>query len=232
MPENLSSNRQYFNTRFDAANKLLEILPKELLKTEEWILLALSKGGVEIASFIANELDLDFDIFIVEPIFAPQNSECEIAMVSETKDIVMIDALIDSFEIDENYIYQKAQEIHDSTILQHINLFRVSLPLSDINSRSILLIDEGCESGLSTMCAIKSILNLQAKKVSVAVPIIAEDLYHNLDLIVDNIFANHKIEHFISTEYYYEELEKLKDKKVLKILKSSSHYLPNKKESK
>jgi putative phosphoribosyl transferase len=231
MPKILESDTFLFKDREDAANKLLDILPIDELKSENWILLALSKGGVIISSILSQKIGLDFDIFIVEPILAPQNDECEIAMVSESKEIVMHEALVNSFEIGEDYIYDEAKRIYNETIVAKINRFRKSLFLTNLFDSSVLLVDEGCESGLSTMCAIKSVLNMNIKKVSIAVPVIADDLFHNLDLKVDNIFACHKIEHFITTSYYYEELEKPKSKKIEIILEESKNYLPYKKES-
>ena len=230
MPENLDSNNYIYTNRQEAVDDLLEILPKDLMQKENWILLALSRGSVEMAAYIANELGLDFDIFIVKSIMAPENDECEIAMVSETKEIVIQESLVDSFGIDENYVYEEAERVYNEKIVENINKYRKSLPISDLKDRSVLLIDEGCETGLSTMCAIKSALNLHTKKVSIATPVIAEDLFHTLDLKVDKIYTNHRILHFISVKYYYEELERLKSKKILDLLQKCKYYLPNKKE--
>jgi len=230
MPENLDSNDFIYANRKEAVDELLAILPKKLMQDEKWILLALSRGSVEMTSMLANSLGLYFDIFIVKSIVAPENDECEIAMVSETKEIVIQEALVDSFGIDENYIYEEAKRIYDEKIVENINKYRKSLPLSDLKDRSVLLVDEGCETGLSTMCAIKSALNLHTKKVSIATPVIAEDLFHTLDLKVDKVYTNHRIVHFISVMYYYEELERLKSKNILELLQKCKYYLPYQKE--
>ncbi len=231
MPKSFESNDYFFTDRRDAAQKLLAVLPHELMRKERWLLLALSRGAVEITSTIANALDLEYDLLIVAPILAPENDECEIAMVSETKEIVMYTALIDSFEIDENYIYEEAQRIHDKSIIQKINQFRFGLPLTQIENRNILLIDEGCETGLSTLCAIKSVLNLGAKKISLGVPVIADDLFSSLDLIVDRIYAVKKMLYFITTEYYYEQFYRPKKRMVIELLEQDRHFVPNTKES-
>ncbi len=231
MPKSSESNDYLFTDRLDAAQKLLEVLPHELMRKEKWLLLALSRGAVEITSTIANRLDLEYDLLLVAPILAPENDECEIAMVSETKEIVMHTALLDSFEIDENYIYEEARRIHDENIMQKINQFRFGLPLMQIEDRNILLIDEGCETGLSTLCAIKSVLNLGAKKVSIGVPVIAEDLFGALDLIVDKIYAAKKMVYFITTEYYYEQFYHLKKRMVIELLEKDGYFVPNTKES-
>ena len=230
MQENLDSDTYIYANRTEAVEDLLSILPIEVMQKEDWILLALSRGSVEMAEKIADELSLSFDIFIVKPINAPNNADCQIAMVSETKEIVIHDALVHSFGISEDYIYAEAGRRYNDDIIDNIYKFRKSLPLSDLKDKSVLLIDEGCETGLSTMCALKSVLNLHTKKVSLATPVIAEDLFHHLDLKVDKIYTNHKIENFIQVEYYYKELERIPGKVIREKLDQSAYYLPYQKE--
>jgi putative phosphoribosyl transferase len=230
MQENLDFNEYIYNNRQEAVEDLLSILPHDVMQKENWIILALSRGSVEMAEKIADRLSLSFDIFIVKPIVAPNNADCQIAMVSETKEIVIHDALVASFGISEDYIYAEAQRRYDEEILDNIYKFRKSLPLSDLKDKTILLVDEGCETGLSTMCALKSVLNLEIKKVSLATPVIAEDLFHNLDLKVDKIYTNHRIDNFIEVSYYYKELERIPGKVIRKKLDESAYYLPYQKE--
>ncbi len=232
MQENLDSNEYLYKNRQEAVEDLLSLLPHDVMQKEQWILLALSRGSVEMVEKIAKDLSLCFDIFIVKPILAPNNAECQIAMVSETKEIVMHEALVASFGIAEDYIYAEAQRRYNDDIIDNIYKFRKSLPLSDLKDKNILFIDEGCETGLSTLCALKSILNLNTKKVSLATPVIAEDLFHHLDLKVDKIYTNHKIENFISVAYYYESLERIPGKVIRKKLEESAYYLPYMKERK
>ncbi len=230
MQTNLDFESYIYANRAEAVEDLLSILPREVMQKERWVLLALSRGSVEMAQKIAEVLSLSFDIFIVKPILSPNNADCQIAMVSETKEIVIHDALVDSFGIPEDYIYAEAERRYNDDIMDNISKFRKALPLSNLKDRSVLLIDEGCETGLSTLCALKSVLNLHIKKVSLATPVIAEDLFHHLDLKVDKIYTNHRIENFISVEYYYKELERIPSKVIQKMLDKSAYYLPYKKE--
>jgi len=97
MLETLDFENYLFKDREDAANRLLEILPKETAKSEDWVLLCVSSGSVPIVEIIANELELGYDLLFVEPIFAPNNDECQVAMVSEKEEIVIHYNLIESF---------------------------------------------------------------------------------------------------------------------------------------
>jgi putative phosphoribosyl transferase len=125
-----------------------------------------------------------------------------------------------------DYIYGEAERKYQEELINNQYKFRKSLPLTSIKGRDILFIDEGCETGLRAVCAIKSVLAHGAKKVSLATPVIAEDLFHQLDMMLDDVYTNYRIKDFIEVDYYYESLDKFKNKEVKKILETSKHYVP------
>ncbi len=226
MPANLDSNDYLFKNRDDASKQLLEILPRDLMQKENWLLLTLASGAVPMAEMISSEFGLEYDLLFMAAIYAPNNDECQIAKVSELQEIVIDQNLVDSFGITLDYIYGEAERKHHDELLEDQYQFRKSLPLTSIQGRNILLIDEGCETGLRAVCAIKSVLAHGAKKVSLTTPIIADDLFHQLEMMLDDIYTNYKIKDFIEVYYYYESLEKFKKKEVKKILENSLNYVP------
>jgi putative phosphoribosyl transferase len=229
MPTNLDFEQDYiFIGRQDATIALFNILPQKIMQDENWLILCLSSGAVSMAEYVAHRLGIDYDILLVTPIFAPNNDECQVAMISESQEIVVHSNLVDSFEIDLDLVYEMAKDEYEEKILDFKETYRKSLPLSDIKDRAVLLIDEGCETGLSTVCALKTVIELGVKKVSLATPLIAEDLYENLDMKVDKVYTNKKIRDFIDVEYYYASLEEPQEKEIKKILKNSRNYLPYK----
>ena len=64
----MSKDKIYFKNREEAAYKLLEILPIDSMKLEEWTVIACSYGGFEIAKIVADSLDAEFDIIFNEKI--------------------------------------------------------------------------------------------------------------------------------------------------------------------
>lgn len=226
MPTNLDSKDYFFQDRVDASIQLINILPRALMQKEDWLLLSLASGAVSLTDTIANEFNLEYDLLCMAAIYTPNNDECEIAKVSEVQEIVIDQNLVDSFEITLDYIYGEADRKHQDELLNNQYQYRKSLPITELKDRSILLIDEGCETGLRAVCAIKSVLAQGAKKVSLATPIIADDLFHQLDMMLDDVYTNYKIKDFIEVNYYYENLEKIKKKEVKKILDKSKHYVP------
>ncbi len=229
MEENLEFNDYLFKDRADACNALLEILPIKVMRHEKWILLALSGGGVEITVKLAQRYGFDFDLLFSEAIYAPNNDECQLAMVSESKDIVIEEKLVNSFGISFDYIYEEAQELYHKYITKYQHFYRKGLGIADIKDKNVMLIDEGCESGFIAMCALKSVINMGAKKVAVAVPLMADDLFGLLDMKADKVYTVHQIKDFIEVSYYYRNLPQPKPKKVREMIEDCRQYLPFKK---
>jgi putative phosphoribosyl transferase len=149
---------------------------------------------------------------------APNNKECEIAMVSETEEIVIHDKLIDSFDINLDYIYGEAKRKHEDKILSYIYKYRKGEKIVDLKDRKVLIVDEGIDSGLTLMCAIKTAMQMQACTVSVATPVMPTDVYNVVDSIIDDLYCVHVINKFIDIDFYYSEIEELKYDDVMKIL--------------
>lgn len=208
----------YFKDRHDAALQLKEQLPLERVKSETWHLVAVSSGGLALAEQMNARLKLPIDFLFTEAIYAPQNSECEIARVSETEEIVMIDSLVDSFDIQVDYIYGEASRKHEEKILSKVYRYRKGRHFELMHGKVVMLIDEGCETGLKMMTAIKTIMAMRPKAVYIAVPVLPLDVLESLEPLVDDVFYIQDIEDFVQTTSYYSSLEEIGENKIEAIL--------------
>jgi len=213
-------NKIYFQDQEDAGKQLLDHLPVRLMQKEQWIMVALSNNSLTLLTTMNKTLKLKYDRLFIEPIFAPSNDECEIAMVSEADDIVIHEKLIDSFNIQKDYIYGEAHRRHEDNILSDVYHMRKGESFVDVKDKHILLVDLGTETGLSVMTSIKTILNLGAKNVSIAFPVISKDIYDELLVISDNVYSLHVLENYITAYFYYNKVENVGIDKVAKILES------------
>ncbi len=211
-------NRFLFKDRSDAAAQLKELLPIDRMKSESWNLIAVSSGGLVIASEMNKRLKLPIDFIFSAGITAPQNPECELARVSETEEIVIHQALVDAFEIQVDYIYGEATRKHEEKILSAIYQYRKGEHFKSMKGKTVLLIDEGSETGLKLMCAIKTAFAQKAKAVYVAAPIIPTSVAEALDPIVDEIFCLQEIDDYIDTGYYYDEFKPVDEEMIETIL--------------
>jgi len=187
-------------------------------KEESWNLISLSRGGLELACEIRGRLDNNIDFLFSEAILAPCNPECEVARVSESEEIVINEALVSAFEIQYDYIYGEARRKHEENILSYIYQYRKGRHFTTIKGNVILLVDDGSETGLKFMTALKTILAQKPKAVYIAVPVLPTDVLELLEPYADNIFFLYDIDDYVETQLYYEEFENIEDCRVEKLL--------------
>ncbi|PNV83955.1 MAG: phosphoribosyltransferase [Sulfurimonas sp.] len=204
--------------REDAAKKLQDVVPMQKLKDENWKLVAVSRGGLELAYYLRGKYKNSVDFLFSEAIMAPNNSECEIARVCESEEIVINENLVSAFEIKYDYIYGEAHRKHEEKILSYIYQYRKGRSFAPMNNQVVLLVDEGSETGLKFLTALKMILAMKPKAVYIAVPVIPSDVLAFLEQFTDNIFFLYNIDDYVETSLYYEELKKVDEDTIEKIL--------------
>jgi len=211
----------YFNDRDDAARQLIETLPIEMLEESDTVIIGVSEGGVYFADRIARKLHCEMDILLTEPILAPNNHELTIAMVSETEEVVMHKSLIESFGIHEDYVYGEAQRKYDEEVLSYVYKYRKGNDLVDLAGKYVVLADECVETGLTMMIALKSVIARGAKDIYIATPILDKEVYKNLLRVSDGVFCPHKIQDYISIEYYYKNFDEMSYDEIMEIMESN-----------
>jgi len=218
-----SDHSIYFKDRENAAIQLIETLPLELLEENNPVVIGVSEGGVFFADKIAKAVNSKMDILLTEAILAPNNPELAIAMVSETEEVVMHKALIDSFGINEDYVYGEAQRKYDEEVLSYVYKYRKGKDLVSLAGKYVILADECVETGLTMMVAIKSVIARGAKNIYIATPILDKAVYENLLNVCDGVFCPHKIQDYISIEYYYKNFDPLTFEDITEIIDSYEH---------
>jgi len=210
--------KHIMKNRKDAAKKLIDVIPMQRLKDESWKLVAVSSGGLELASHMRGMLPNELDFLFSEAIMAPHNDECEVARVSESEEIVINEKLVSAFEIQYDYIYGEAHRKHEEKILSHIYKYRKGRHFLSVEDEVILLIDEGSEIGSKFITALKTILAQKPKAVYIAVPVLPSDILEQLEPFADDIFFLYDIDDYVETSLYYKEFEDVSDEMIEKLL--------------
>ncbi len=225
MSQDLDFN-SYFSDSADASSQLVDVLPKTRMQSDDWLIVATSSKAVPLANALSMKLNLDYDILFNEPIKAPNNDECEIAIVSEMEEIVIDEALLKSFEINLDYVYGQARRLYEEKIMPRVYKFRKGELNSSLKNRNVLFVDFGCETGFNIISCVKSAIKTEVKSVMYATPVMAQDVYESLELITDEIFCVKKIENFVNVDFYYKKIQKVSQDDIIGILNNAKGYLP------
>jgi len=206
-----------FSDRIEATKMLYSVLPTEDMKKEQWIILAISAGGVPIALDLAKKLNAKFDYLFTKKIFKKNNNECEIAIITETQDIVVHEELLKSFSLDLENIYDESKDMYLTDIQDYKAKYRDGLDIIDLANSNVLLVDEGLNTGLTMMACIKSVISKQAKSICVAVPVLPEVTINDIETIADDLYFVQAPAHFVSIDFYYEKLEQIELEDIEKL---------------
>ena len=213
--------KNILKNRADAALKLQEIIPLQEMREEKWELVATSKGGLKLASFLSERSHNNLEALCMAAITAPQNPDCEIARVSETEEIVINEELVSAFEIQYDYIYGEAHRKHEEDILSYIYQYRKGQPFPSMQDKIVMLVDDGCETGSRMLTALKTVLAQQPKAIYIAVPVLPKDVLEQLEPFVDKIFFLYDIDDFVNTAHYYEAFDRVEDEMIEKLLEEN-----------
>ena len=215
----MNPDRIYFKNREVAAYRLLDVLPIDSMRLEDWTVISSSYGGFEIAKIVAKALNSKYDMMFSEKIYAPNNEECEIAVVTEHEEVLIHEELIKAFDISLDYVYAKSKQVYDESIVKTVNRFRHGEKIQKFENKNVLIVDEGINTGLTMMACIKTAINLKAKSISVATPILPTASIPTIESIADDLYYIKKLDHFVSINFYYDSLDDVSFEDLEKIIK-------------
>ncbi|EAJ6143242.1 sodium:proton antiporter [Campylobacter lari] len=216
-----------FEDEKDALARLYDILP--LNKLKDYIIITPSLKSIIFVDALAQKLEIPYDFLFTEQIKAPNNDECQIAMISETKELVYNEALVKAFDISLDYIYGEANRTYEEKILKNVYRYRKGNLLKDLKGKNILMLHEGCESGITASSCIKSLLKEEVNSIIYATALMPSDVYDYISVFVDEVYCVQKIDHFVNIEFYFKNKTILQAYEILDILEESKYYLPLKK---
>ena len=215
----MNPDKIYFKNREVAAYRLLDVLPIDSMKLEDWTVISSSYGGFEIAKIVANALNSKYDMMFSGKIYAPNNEDCEIAVVTEHEEVLIHEELIKAFDISLDYVYSKSKQVYDESIVKIVNKFRHGEKIQKFENKNVLIVDEGINTGLTMMACIKTAINLKAKSISVATPILPTASIPTIESIADDLYFIKKLDHFVEIDFYYDSLDDVSFEDIEKINK-------------
>ncbi|TVP92146.1 phosphoribosyltransferase [Alkalibacterium sp.] len=207
-----------FTDRLDAARQLSKKL--EAVSREKPVVLALPRGGVPLGLEIARTYQLPLDVILSKKIGHPLYPEFAIGALAEDGD-----PLVNSYQkknLDEEWLTHEIESIRQQ-IADRRGMYDKVLKKQDLRNRSVILIDDGIATGMTMKAAIESVRKQEAATVTVAVPVIPKDTYHELVKLADRVIAVDVPEVFLgAVGAYYGKFNQVSDREVIRMLKSST----------
>lgn len=207
-----------YKNRQDAGRKLAEKLEK--YTEDKPVIIALPRGGVVLGYEVAKALQAPLDIIATRKIGAPFQPEFGIGAIApngvRTLDYKSIELLGISESQIEEIIEKETIEMN-----RRIKLYRKDLAPLDLNKKTVIIVDDGLATGVSTRAAILSIKQMNPKKIILAVPVSPPDTADKFRKEVDDFICLSEPPDFYAVGAYYDDFDQVSDNEVINLIQKA-----------
>ncbi len=208
-----------FRNRADAGNRLAEKL-LHYRNNAEALVLALPRGGVVTGFEIARSLNLTLDVLIVRKIGVPWQPELAAGAVSETGTLVLNEHIVSTLRLSDDFIKKEVARQKEE-IARRVLLYRQGKKISNLDSKIIILVDDGVATGATIKAAIATLNKDKIKRLVAALPVAPPDTAKELRKMVDEFICLLTPEDFMAVGGYYQDFAQVPDDEVVKLLRMS-----------
>lgn len=205
-----------FKNRKDAGEKLAKALEK--YRTENPIILAIPRGGVEVGLQVAAKLNADFSLIIARKLPFPDNPEAGFGAIAENGSTFILE---NAYYWLSGETIERIKQEQISEIERRIKALRGGNPLPELAGRTVILIDDGIAMGSTMRAAIELCKNRKAKKIVVAVPVAGREVAEEIKKNVDEIVVLDTPAYFRAVAQAYERWYDVSDEEVLDLLREN-----------
>jgi putative phosphoribosyl transferase len=206
-----------FEDREEAGRMLVEALI-DYKDRDDVIILAIPRGGIEIAAPIARALRVPLDIIVTRKIGAPDNEEFAIGALSEMGDVFLNTGVISS----SGYSDEEVKAVIDAETMEaeeRVKKYR-GHKLPPLKGKTVLLVDDGLATGSTMLVAAKAVKAQKPAKLVVAVPVAPPDSVAKIEEIADEVIALQVSSFFFAVGQFYRNFTQTTDEDVEKLMKS------------
>lgn len=210
-------NQPLFADRTEAGHRLGYALLK--YRKDDPLVLALPRGGVPVGLEVANALGAELDIMLVRKIGAPGAPELALGAVVDGNppQTLMNEDVVRTVKPTPEYIERTtAEEITE--LERRRNMYREGRPPISVKGRTIILVDDGIATGATVRVVLRSLRQMGARKLVLAVPVAPRDTLDALSLEADDTICLATPEPFHAVGLAYSRFAQTSDAEVIDAL--------------
>jgi predicted phosphoribosyltransferase len=179
------------------------------------LVLAIPRGGVEVAFEVAKYLKADLDILVARKLPYPDNPEAGFGAIAEDGSTFIFS---DAKRWMPKDTINRIVEEQKKEIKRRIEVLRDGKALSQINGRTVILVDDGIAMGSTVRAGIMLCKNQGAAKIIVAAPVSGSRVALEIQELVDEVIVLEKPPFFRAVAQVYKTWYDVSDQEVLDIM--------------
>lgn len=205
----------------DAARQLAEKLAP--YSKEKPLVLAIPRGAVPMAYFIAHSLKGELDVVLVRKLGAPNQPELAVGAVDESGE-VYLHPYAEQLHLSQNYL-EGEKEDQIETLRERRASYTPHRPPIPPEGRVVIIVDDGIATGSTMSAAIHAIRAKKPKKIIVAVGVAPPDTIRRLKGEADEVVCLATPDPFYAVGQFFQDFSQVSDSEVIKLLEEGEQNL-------
>lgn len=184
------------------------------------LVLGLARGGLPVASEVANALDAPLDVLVVRKLGAPMQPELAIGALAADGARVLNREIIGELGLSA-YSVDLITRREQAEVERRESVYRSGRPPLDLKDRIVILIDDGLATGSTMLAAVRFAKKRSPQKVVLAVPVASIQALEMLRPEVDECVCLATPDWFHAVGAWYRDFQQVTDAEVKTLLDQS-----------
>jgi putative phosphoribosyl transferase len=203
----------FFHKREYAGQQLAARLKN--LSLHDPLVLAIPRGGVVTGAALAHDLGAELDVVLARKLRSPGYAQLAIGAVCEDGFIH-----VENRHADDDYLAEERSR-QLGLIARQRELFRSVRPRAAIAGRSVIVTDDGIDSGSAMTAAVQIVQTQKPRELIVAVPLAPPDRVEELRRFCHDVICLHCPEQFWRIGDFYADFGQINDTEAAGLLRAN-----------
>jgi len=212
-----------FVNREDAGRRLGYNLA--LRPFDQPIVIGLPRGGVPVATQVADRLQASLDLLVVRKLAYPLDPAVGMGVVAEGGMRIIDDDLVSRLDITPAQLAGVVADA-EADLRRRTQHYRGARPPVPVEGRTVIVVDDGVATGLLATAAVEVLRRRAAGHVVVAVPVGPAQTVHELRDHADEVVCLHAPHAFASIRQWYHHFAPVGDDEVAALFAAHASTAP------
>lgn len=212
-----------FADRADAGNRLASRLAR--LGLQRPLVLAIPRGGIEVAAPIAAALGGELDVLLARKIRSPWQPELALGAVAEDGRLHLNEYGRELYDRMPALIEQeRARELKE--MARRRELFRAVRPAASVVGRDVVVVDDGMATGSTMIAALNAVRAGAPARVVVALPVMPHSRQGEVRALCDDLVCLVTTDDFLAVGQFYRDFGQVSNARVVEALRNRADPRP------
>ena len=204
-----------FKDRHDAGRRLAVALAQ--YQDSDPIVLGLPRGGIPVASEVAEALHAPLDVVVVRKLGVPFHPELAMGAIGEGGAIVVDEAIMDDARVGQSDLHRIIAEEREE-LDRRVLRYRQHRPMHPLAGRTVIVVDDGIATGSTARAALQVVRSQGPKRIVLAVPVAAPDSIRQLRQEADKVVVLVQPPSFNAVGSWYDDFGETTDEEVARLI--------------